>query len=209
MNDPGVIILFAMKTLSLFYSRPAGLGLVLGLLFSGAFLQAAPETYKIDPVHSSVDFKIRHLGISWVSGIFKEFEGTLIYDETNAAASTIEVMVKASSVDTNSEMRDAHLKKPEFFNVDKFPALTFKSTKVEKLPSGHLKVNGDFTLLGVTKPIEFEVEVSGPVQGMKGETRRGGETEFEIKRSDYGMKEMVGPIGDEAKISLAFSAIKQ
>lgn len=190
-------------------ARRSVLFFVAGLVFSAAAAQAAPETFKIDPAHSTIEFKIRHLGISWVTGIFKEFEGTVVYDEADPSKNSIEVTVKADSVDTSNGMRNDHLKKPEYFNVEKFPTLTFKSSKVEKTKEGEFKVTGDFTLLGVTKPIEVEVEASGPVEGMKKEIRRGGETEFTIKRSDYGMKESVGPVGDEVKITLAFSAVKQ
>lgn len=189
--------------------RRSALFFVAGLVLSGVAAQAAPETFKIDPAHSSVEFKIRHLGISWVTGVFKDFEGTVVYDEADPSKNSIEVTVKADSVDTGNNMRNDHLKKPEYFNVEKFPTLTFKSTKVEKTEKGEFKVTGDFILLGVSKSIEVEVEGSGPVEGMKKEVRRGGETEFTIKRSDYGMKEGVGPVGDEVKITLAFSAIKQ
>jgi polyisoprenoid-binding protein YceI len=189
--------------------RRTALFFIAGLVFSAVAAQAAPETFKIDPAHSSVEFKIRHLGISWVTGVFKDFEGTVVYDEADPSKNSIEVTVKADSVDTSNSMRNDHLKKPEYFNVEKFPTLTFKSSKVEKTEKGEFKVTGDFTLLGVSKSIVVEVEGSGPVEGMKKEVRRGGETEFTIKRSDYGMKEGVGPVGDEVKITLAFSAIKQ
>jgi len=204
-----VCYVFEMKPSILRLPLSAGLFLSAALFFATLSVQAAPETYKIDPAHSSVEFKIRHLGISWVTGVFKDFEGTIVYDEEDPSKNVIEVTVKAASVDTSNDTRNEHLKKPEFFDVDKYPTLKFKSTKVEKTPDGKFKVTGDFTLLAVTKSIEVNVEGSGPVQGMKGETRRGGDTDFTIKRSDYGMKEMVGPIGDEVKISLAFSAVKQ
>ena len=184
--------------------------LAVGLVFAaGLGLQAAPETYAIDSVHSSVDFKIRHLGVSWVQGSFGKFEGKVVFDADKAEASSVEVTVQADSVDTRNDGRDKHLKSEDFFNTAKYPTLSFKSTKVEKKAADTYEVTGDFTLLGVTKPLTFTMTTSGPVEGMKKETRRGGETEFTIKRSDFGMSKMVGPIGDDVKISLAFSGVKQ
>lgn len=171
-------------------------------------LYAAPETYKIDPVHSSVGFKIRHLGVSWVNGSFKDFEGQVAFDPDKPENSSVNVNVKAASVDTGSDKRDTHLRKPEYFGVDKYPTLSFKSTKVEKAGPNLYKVTGDFTLLGVTKSVTFDFAATDEVKGMQGEIRRGGETEFVLKRSDFGMKEMIGPIGDEVRVSLAFSGIK-
>jgi polyisoprenoid-binding protein YceI len=172
-------------------------------------VQAAPETFKADAAHSSVGFKIRHLGISWVKGTFKDFEGTAIFDAEKPEMSSVQVTVQAASVDTGNKDRDAHLQKDEFFNVEKFPTLSFKSTKVVKKDGDVYEVTGDFTLMGVTKPVTFTFEASGPIKGMKGETRRGGETEFKIKRSDFGMAKMIGPIGDEVQISLAFEGVLQ
>ncbi|MDX6766626.1 MAG: YceI family protein [Candidatus Methylacidiphilales bacterium] len=169
---------------------------------------AAPQVFKIDPVHSSVGFKIRHLGISWVTGSFKEFEGQVSFDPEKPEASSVVVTVQAASVDTGSAKRDAHLKKPELFNVEKFPTLSFKSTKVEKTGDNTYKVTGDFTLLGTTKPLTVEFTGTDEVKGMQGETRRGGETTFVIKRSDFGMNYSIGPIGDDVQVSLAFSGIK-
>jgi polyisoprenoid-binding protein YceI len=169
----------------------------------------AAETYVIDPVHSSVDFKVRHLGISWVQGSFQKFAGKGMFDLDKPETSALEVTVEAGSITTGNEKRDGHLKSEDFFNAAKFPTLTFKSTKVVKKGEGSFEVTGDMTLLGVTKPLTFVVNTFGPVEGMQKELRRGGDTEFTIKRSDFGMAKMVGPIGDEVKVSLAFSAIKQ
>jgi len=171
-------------------------------------LNAAPETYKIDPVHSSVGFKVRHLGVSWVNGSFKDFDGQVVFDPEKPENSSVNVTVKAASIDTGSDKRDTHLRKPEFFGVDKNPTLSFKSTKVEKAGPNFYRVTGDFTLTGVTKSLTVDFTGTDEVKGMQGETRRGGETEFVLKRSDFGMKEMIGPIGDEVRVSLAFSGIK-
>lgn len=185
------------------------------ILFSIAFAWSAlpgllgADTYQIDPVHSTVEFKVKHLGISTVSGAFREFKGSGVLDPEKPELSTLEVVAQAASVDTGVAKRDEHLRGPDFFDTAKYPTLSFKSTKVEKLTGNKFSVTGDFTLLGVTKPITFEVEASAEAQGIKEEIRRGGETAFTIKRSDYGMAKMIGPIGDEVHVLIAFSAIKQ
>lgn len=186
------------------------LSVVLAALVSAATpLTAAPETYKIDPVHSSVGFKIRHLGISWVNGSFKDYEGQVVFDAEKPEASSVSITVKAASVDTGNEKRDTHLRNADFFNTEKFPTLTFKSTKVEKTGANTYKVTGDFTLLGVTKPMTIDFTGTDLIDGMGGEKRRGGETTFAIKRSEFGMKESLGPVGDEVQIALAFSGVRQ
>jgi polyisoprenoid-binding protein YceI len=184
------------------------------LIIAGLFalqitsLQAATETYKLDPVHSDVAFKIRHLGISWVSGSFKKLDGTVLVDTDNPANSKIKVTVEAASVDTESAKRDAHLNSPDFFDSAKYPTLSFESTKLTDKGNGMFEVTGNFTLHGVTKQITFILSTAGPVKGMQGEMRRGGEAEFFIQRSDYGMDKMIGPVGDEVRISLNFEAFK-
>jgi polyisoprenoid-binding protein YceI len=182
---------------------------VLGLcVLSSSMLVAAPERYKIDTTHSSVSFKIRHLGVSWVQGVFKDYEGEVLFDPEKPEASSVTVTVKAASVDTGNEKRDNHLRNADYFHVEKFPTLSFKSTKVEKTGENRYKVTGDFTLLGVTKPLVVDFIATDEIEGMRGEKRRGGETSFTIKRSDFGMKQSIGPIGDEVHVSLSFAGVK-
>jgi polyisoprenoid-binding protein YceI len=185
--------------------------LFLAALFTSAcFAQAEVETYKIDPVHSTVEFKVKHLGISKVNGTFADFEGIVNFDTENPENSSVEVTVKADSVDTRNQKRDAHLRTDDFFGTEKHPVLSFKSTAVKKTGDNTYEVTGNFTLLGNTKPITFTFTDLGKADGMKeGEVRRGGETSFTLKRSDFGMHKMIGPIGDEVEVTLAFSGIKQ
>jgi polyisoprenoid-binding protein YceI len=184
--------------------------LVLGLcVLTSGVLKAAPERYKIDVAHSSVSFKIRHLGISWVQGVFKDYEGEVVFDPVKPEASSVTVTVQAASVDTGNEKRDNHLRNADYFHVEKFPTLSFKSTKVEKTAKNRYKVTGEFTLLGVTKPLVVDFVGTDEIEGMRGEKRRGGETAFTIKRSEFGMKESIGPVGDEVQVSLAFSGVKE
>jgi len=183
------------------------------LLLLAVFCLLTPRTqaqiYSIDPVHSTVEFKVRHLGISTVTGHFTDFAGTVIFNPDKPEASSVEIIVQAQSVDTGSAKRDTHLKSESFFDAQKFPTLTFKSTAVQKTDPTTYTVTGDLTLHGVTKPVTISFSDLGTAKGMKGETRHGGETELKIKRSDYGMNFMIGPVGDEVKISLAFSGVEQ
>ncbi len=173
-------------------------------------LLAAPEKYTIDPVHSTVSFKIKHLMISTVTGSFTDFAGSGTFDPENPEASSIQVTVQAASINTNNDQRDTHLKSDEFFNIEKHPTLTFRSTSITKNSDDTYNITGDFTLMGVTKPISFTATITDQISGMKeGEKRRGGSASFRIKRSDFGMNHMIGPIGDEVDITLSFSGIQE
>lgn len=166
------------------------------------------DTYKIDPVHSSVLFSIKHAGITDFHGSFNEINGTVVFDAADPSKSTVELSVPVQSVDSRHPKRDAHLKSPDFFNAEKFPTVTFKSTKVE----GHgdvFQVTGDFTLLGVTKSITVDFKRGPDGKGMEGEVRGGGETHFTIKRSDYGMTFMPDVLGDEVDLVISVEGIKQ
>ena len=186
------------------------LPLLLSLLtLSFQMARAVPETYAIDSVHSNVAFKIRHLGISWVNGYFKQFEGKVTLDPENPEKSTVKVTVQSASIDTATPDRDKHLRSPDFFSVEKFPVLSFESSKVTAKGQNVYEVTGNFTLLGVVKPVTFVFNGSESVKGMKGETRRGGDAAFTLKRSDFGMSKMIGPIGDEVQVSLSFEGVKE
>lgn len=169
----------------------------------------AADIYTPDLVHSEVAFKVGHLGISKVSGQFKDYTGKVAFDPADASKSSVEITVKAASVDTANAKRDEHLRGADFFNVKEFPTLSFKSTAVKKVSDTTYEVAGDFTLLGVTKPLTIQFTDVAFGKGMKGEERAGGSTQFKIKRSDFGMNKMVGPVGDEVTITLAFEAVKQ
>lgn len=168
----------------------------------------AADTFEIDPVHSSVLFKIRHMNLADFYGRFNEIKGTVSFDRENPGKSSVTAEVPVERVDTHNDKRNQHLKSPDFFNVKQFPTITFKSTKVEK-DGEDFKVTGDFTLHGVTKSITVEFEKVGEGKGMQGETRAGGKTEFKIKRSDYGMNFMTNAIGDEVEITLSLEAVKK
>lgn len=172
--------------------------------------------YQIDPAHSSAQFTIRHLMISNVRGDFKSVKGTVVYDPENLAASSIEAEIDVNSLNTRDENRDAHVKSAEFFNVEKYPSITFKSTKVEREGEGEFKVTGGLTILGVTKEVVLKVE--GPSDEAKdpwGNIRIGASATTKIKRSEFGLTwnaalETGGVmLGDDVKIELDVELVKQ
>ena len=112
---------------------------------------AAQDTWQLDPPHSSAQFAVRHLGISTIRGAFTTVSGTVVYDAANPAKSSIQASIDAASVDTRVQKRDDDLRSPNFFDVQKYPTITFQSTKVEPAGAGKLKVTGDLTIHGVTK----------------------------------------------------------
>jgi len=181
-----------------------------GILCSLAFALAAygGDSFKIDPVHSSVIFSTKHNGISDFYGAFKDVSGTVAFDSADPSKSSVELTVPVESVDTRNEKRDQHLKSPDFFNAKQFPTLTFKSTKIEGTGDSY-KISGDLTIHGVTKPITVDFKKGPEGKGGKGEIRGGGETRFTIKRSDYDMKFMTGPVGDDVNIIVSLEGVKQ
>jgi polyisoprenoid-binding protein YceI len=171
----------------------------------GMAVQAA-DTFKIDPVESSVVFSVTY-GVSNFYGRFNDVSGTVVLDKADPSKSSVELTIPGESVDTHNEKRDQHLKSPDFFNAKQFPVMTFKSKKVESSGDTY-NVTGDFTLHGVTKPLTLEIKKGGEAKE-EGEIRGGGETRFTIKRSDHGMKFMQGPVGDEINIVVSLEGVKQ
>ena len=181
--------------------------LLAALVCCFAFTARAADTFKIDPVHSSVVFGIKHMGLTNFYGAFNEINGTITVDTADPSKSAVEVTIPVESVDTRNEKRDQHLKSPDFFNAQQFPTMTFKSNKVEG--SGDTwKITGDFTMHGVTKPLTVDFKKGPEVKGQKGETKSGGEARFTIKRSDHGMTFMQGPLGDEVNIVLSIEGVR-
>jgi polyisoprenoid-binding protein YceI len=189
--------------------KPTKLTLTSILCSLGFALSASgADTYKVDPVHSSVVFSIKHNGVTNFYGAFKDISGTVAFDATDPSKSAVELTVPVESVDTRSDKRDQHLKSPDFFNAKQFPAITFKSNKIEGSGESY-KISGDLTIHGVTKPITVDFKRGADGQGGGGKTVGGGEARFTIKRSDYDMKFMVGPLGDDVNIILSLEGAKQ
>lgn len=150
--------------------------------------QTAVTTWNIDPVHSVAEFKVKHMMISNVKGQFTGVTGTLVLDETHVTDSRVEASIDAASITTGDAQRDAHLKSAEFFDVEKFPILSFKSTRVVRTADGELAAAGDLTIHGVTRSVEFRVE--GPTAAAKdpwGKTRVGLSAVTKINRKDFGL----------------------
>lgn len=161
--------------------------------------------YKIDPVHSSMGFSVRHLGISTVPGKFTDFAGVISYDEKDPSKSSVKVTIKTASIDTGNGSRDKDLRSENFFDVAKYPEITFQSTNVKKSGDDWI-ASGTFTMKGVSKSIELPFTVSGPVKDPWGSQRIGVESSTKLKRSDYDITADKGLIGDDIKINLTVEA---
>jgi polyisoprenoid-binding protein YceI len=177
-----------------------------------AMAAAEPVIYKVDADHSGVSFSVRHF-VSNVSGRFRDFDGVIKYDKANPAASSVEFTVKAASIDTTNNDRDEHLRSKDFFEVQKFPTLTFTSTQVAPKDGTTLDVTGNLTLHGVTRQVTFPVSLLGTVKTPRGE-KAGFETAFKIDRKEYGIlwNNVLdsGPVlGDEVKITIEIEANRQ
>jgi polyisoprenoid-binding protein YceI len=145
------------------------------------------QSYKIDPSHSSVDFGIRHMGVSTVRGSFHITEGTVTFDAANPAKDSVEALIDVASVDTGMTQRDAHLKSPDFFDTAKFPTATFKSTSVTKSGAGY-DVTGDLMLHGVTKAVTLHMDApTKEIIGMDKKPHRGFSASTTINRKDFGL----------------------
>lgn len=171
----------------------------------------ASGTYNFDKAHSSIGFRIKHMGLVEVPGYFRDFTGAINYDMKDATKSTVEFSAKMDSVDTGVDGRDKHLKSADFFEIEKFPEMTFKSTKVEK-KGKNLMVTGDLTMKGVKKTISFPVTVAGFVKDQRGGTKMGAVAETTINRRDFGvtygsnLPNGTPVLSDEVKIVLNIEA---
>jgi len=184
-----------------------------------ALLVPAPTraaTWELDPAHSTIGFAIRHMMISTVRGQFRTFTGKATGDPKTPDKAAIEASIDAASIDTANEKRDGHLKSPDFFDVAKFPTITFKSKTITAAGAGKAKVTGDLTLHGVTKEVVLEVE--GPTQVIKdpmGNTRAGAHATAKINRKDFGIaynKALDGGglmVGDEVEITIDVEAVQK
>jgi polyisoprenoid-binding protein YceI len=176
---------------------------------------AAPESYTIDPIHSSVLFSLDHLGISMVHGRFDKFTGKFSIDRA-AKTGSVELAIDTASVDTNDSergsrprTRDEHLRSADFFNAAEFPKMTYKSTNVVFAGDNPTTVEGTLTLLGVTKPVSLKLDrfKCNPATATAKE-RCGGDGSGKLKRSDFGMSRGIPSIGDELQLTISFEANK-
>ena len=188
-------------------------GLAAAFAFPAA---AATTTWQIDPAHTAASFAVKHLMISTVRGEFKGITGTVNWDDQDITKSTVDVTIDAKTVDTNEPTRDKDLKSDHFFDVEKYPTITFKSKKVEQVAVGKLKVTGDLTIHGVTKEVVLDVE--GPSASVKdpwGNTRVAISATTKVNRQDYSVKWNATidgggvVVGDDVNITIDLEMIKK
>lgn len=173
-------------------------------------------TYKFDTTHSAADFSARHMMISIVRGGFKNVTGTIVFDEANPAASSVEATIDTNQfTGTGLEQRDGHLKSPDFLDVANFPTITFKSTKVTPKADGtQATVTGELTIKGVTKPVSFEAELLGKGKNFQGDEVIGFSGQTKINREDWGLTWNMALetggwlVGKEISINLEVEAVK-
>ena len=180
------------------------------LLLTGVSAFAQSSVWTIDPNHSQVNFAIKHIQVSTVRGSISGVTGTVVWDEKNLSNSSVQATINTATVTTNNEKRDGHLKSPDFFNVEKFPTMTFKSTAVTGTP-GKLQVVGDLTLAGVTKSVTLDVDGPTPPQkSMGGKLASGFSATGKLKRSDFnfGQKFTEPSLGDEVQFTIDIEALK-
>lgn len=169
-------------------------------------------TWKVDPAHSSVEFRVKHMMVSTVRGRFDEFEGT-IEAAPDYHDSKVRGTVKTASIDTNEPRRDAHLRSDDFFDADNYPTISFESTRIEHVDRGDYRVTGDLSMHGETRPVTFDVTVHGAIRDPDGNDRVGLEVRGTINRSEFSLRwqrvlESGGvAVADEVRIAADISAV--
>jgi len=193
--------------------KSAILALVLCLAAPGLALSAP---WEFDPAHTGVQFKVRHLMVSSVRGGFEKVSGKVTYNESDVTKSTADITIDAASINTNVAKRDEHLRSPDFLDVAKYPAITFKSKKVEKTGEGKLRMTGDLAIKGVTKEVALDIEgPTPPIKDPWGNARVGGTATTKINRKDFGLTwnaalETGGvAVGDEVEISIELEILRK
>ncbi|WP_020406178.1 YceI family protein [Hahella ganghwensis] len=188
--------------------------LLMAAAFAGASLfnvAALADDYQFDTEgqHAFIQFKIGHLGFSYIVGQFNQFDGSFSYDESNPAASKVSVTIDTSSVDTNHAERDKHLRSADFLEVDKYPEATFVSKSVKPMGDGKAQIVGDFTFHGVTKEVVIDATHVGGGKDPWGGVRQGfeGTTKFALK--DFGIPKDLGPASKEVEIYMSFEGVRQ
>jgi polyisoprenoid-binding protein YceI len=173
-------------------------------LAMAATAAAQAGTWQIDPKHTAAQFSVKHLGVSTVRGAFSKVTGSATYDPADPSKASLEATIDASSVDTRVEMRDNDLKSPHFFDVQKYPTITFKTKSVKSAGSGKLAITGDLTMHGVTKEVVLDVDgPSAPIKDPMGPGQRiGVSASTKINRQDFGIAGAPGIVNDEVTITI-------
>ena len=164
---------------------------------------AQSTAWQLDPAHSSAQFAVKHMGISTIRGTFTKVSGTAHYDPADTKQDSADVTIDATSVDSRVEMRDNDLRSDHFFDVQKYPTITFKSTKVEASSPDKLKITGDLTIRGVTKPVTLDVDgPSKPVKDGHGRVHMGVSATTTVNRTDFGMTGYQGMVGNDVILTI-------
>lgn len=192
---------------------------IIAIILSAALLSpltAMAANYNLDPYHTTIGFKVKHLMITNVKGVFDKFKGTVVIDEKDITKSKVSVSIEMASINTNIAPRDEHLRSGDFFDAAKHPVMTFESTKVERAGADKLKVTGNLTIKGVTKQVVLNVDgPSGEIKSPQGVVKRGASATVTINRQDFGVSwnkklDSGGAVvGDEVQISIEAELDKQ
>ena len=175
---------------------------------------ARADEYNIDPGHSKVTFKVKHLGITWVPGKFNDFSGTFSFDPKNIPASAAAASIKAKSIDTDNEKRDGHLRTADFLATDSYSDITFKTTKITPVDDTTFKATGDLKIKDISKPVTLDVVYNGSATGMEGEQRAAFSASTKFNRKDWGINwsklmESGGLlVGDDILVTIEIEAVK-
>ena len=165
--------------------------------------------WQIDPAHTASQFAVRHMGLSTVRGAFAKTSGTVQYDPADPSKTAIDVTIDATSLNTRVDMRDNDLRSDKFFDVAKYPTITFKSKHAEAAGEGKMKITGDLTIHGVTKEVVLDVEgPSGPNKDQRGNSHIGALATTTISRKDFGVSALPAMIGDDVQITLDVELVK-
>lgn len=172
-------------------------------------------SWKIDPAHSEVNFAVRHMMISKVRGQFEKFDGTVEFDEDKPENTRVDVQIEAASINTREEQRDKHLRSPDFFNVQKYPYLAFKSKKVERTSRNQARLTGDLTIRDVTREVVLEMQFAGTAKSPMGTTSAGFSAQTTLNREDWGLNWNVALetggwlVGKDIEVDIEVELIKQ
>jgi polyisoprenoid-binding protein YceI len=204
MNPRAVLVALAL---------PAVIAASAVLSTANAQTRSAPTTaapqYEIDAVHSTIIFRVKHLGVGYFYGRINDPSGSFTFDAANPDAAALEISVKARNVDTNNTGRDDHIRNIDFFNAKQFPVITFKSTGFTRSGDNMYKVAGNLTFRGMTKPIAIDLEHVGEGDDPWGKYRCGFHTTFSISRRAFGMDYMPQGLGDEIVLMVGLEGIRQ
>ena len=188
--------------------------LIAAIAITAAVPAGAADNWTLDLAHSETTFTVRHL-LSKVSGRFDKFDGRIVTDAAKPETSSVEFTIETASIDTNNEKRDAHLRSADFFDAEKHPTITFKSTRVEALGQNRFNVTGDLMMRGVTKPITLPVEFLGTQKDPWGNEKAGFALQTTLNRKDYGIiwNQTLDAggylLGDDVQISISLQAVKK